>query len=67
MNLCDYYVKEVLRNPCHVKHIYDGKAYEWWKVEVSYYYDNGELKTKELTFDTEKEASEVKEGFHFTA
>jgi hypothetical protein len=67
VNYCDYYVKEVLRNPAHVSHVYSEKTYSWWEVAVSYYYDNGELRTKKLTFDTQEEANKVKEGYHFLA
>ena len=65
MNLCDYYVEEVLS--CPVFRGFDEDNIYWWEIEVSYYYDNGNLKTKKLTFDTEKEVNQVKKGFHFTA
>ena len=65
MNLCDYYVKEVLGKP--VYHINEKEKISWWEVNVSYFYDNGELKEKSLTFDSEEEASQVQEGYHFLA
>ena len=65
MNLCDYYVKEVLSEP--IKKVYEGEGYhvELWEVEVSYIYDNGKEVEKTLAFDTEEEALKVKEGYHF--
>lgn len=65
MNLVDYYVIEVLSNP--VYHIHGKENFSWWEVKVSYYYDNGELKEKALTFNSEEEARQVKKGYHFTA
>ena len=66
LNLCDYYVEEVLKQPDYVIFTTpDGIKYSWWNVEVSYFYDNGKLKTKDLMFYTELEACEVKKGYHF--
>jgi hypothetical protein len=66
MNLCDYYVKEVLEKPIFID-AYKDAGVTWWQVKVSYTYDNGDLKTTDLTFDTKEEAEQVKEGYHFLA
>lgn len=67
MNYCDYYVVEVFATPRHTKFVAENKTYEWWEIEVSYYYDNGELKTRWLSFDTQDAARGVKKGYHFLA
>ena len=68
MNVCDYYVEEVLGQPIfETVTTPEGVRYSWWKVKVSYFYETGELKIKDLLFDTELEACEVKKGYHFVA
>jgi hypothetical protein len=68
MNVCDYYVKQVATDePVYRGEYKEEDGTEWWEVVVSYYYDNGELKMKTLTFPTKSEALKVKKGYHFTA
>lgn len=62
MNLCDYYVHEVLSPPI----FREQDDYAWWELTVSYYYDNGELKKCKLTFNNKEEAEQVCTSYHFT-
>lgn len=64
MNLCDYYVKEVLSEPTFIDR-YKEDGVTWWEVEVSYIYDNGVEKETALTFDTKEGAEKVKKGYRF--
>ena len=64
MNLCDYYVKEVISDPVCIDK-YKDEGVVWWEVEVSYIYDNGTEKECALTFKTKEEAEQVEKGYHF--
>ena len=61
MNLCDYYVEEVLSDIS----LQQGQGMSWYEVEVSFYYDNDELKTCKLTSIDMGKLTEVAKGYKF--